>query len=218
MIRTLGAAATAPPTTFDGYTARLMRGYLGLIMGALLLIAGCGSSGSDKPAASGKGSAPWHDGVQPAAAAAKVGGADTACPLPVAMDLPDKWKPNSLDPGLFRQGGLDALCEIDAKPAGAIGFLRVFVGPAAEPKQALESFVAAQKGARDVQYRDTAVGKGSGAEVTWVDEEAGRRRAFAMSTPLKTVVMTAGSIDDSEYEQLLPAFLLAKQSLTPLER
>jgi Uncharacterised lipoprotein len=50
--------------------------------------------------------------------------------------------------------------------------------------------------------------------VTWTEEETGRRRAFAMSTPLKTVVMTAGSIDDGEYEQLLPAFLLAKQSLT----
>ena len=195
-----------------------MRGYLGFIVGALLLIAGCGSSGSDKPAAPDKGSAPWHDGVAPAAAAAKVGGADTACPLPVAMDLPDKWKPIKLDPGLFRQGGLDALCEIDAKPAGSIGFLRVFAGPATEPRKALETFVAAQKGPRDVQYRETSVGKGSGAEATWTEEETGRRRAFAMSTPLKTIVMTAGSIDDSEYEQLLPAFLLAKQSLTPLER
>lgn len=200
-----------------------MRGFLGLVLSMLLLIAGCGSNGSsssDKPA-QGKqdnGSAPWHDGVQPAAAATKVGGADTACPLPVAMDLPAKWKPVKLDAGLFRQGGLDALCEIDAKPAGAIGFLRVFVGPAAEPRAALETFLAAQKDPRDPQYRETAVGKGSGAEVTWTEEETGRRRAFAMSTPLKTVVMTAGSIDDSEYEQLLPAFLLAKQSLTPLER
>lgn len=198
-----------------------MRGFLGLVLSVLLLIAGCGSSGSsssDKPAGQNKGSAPWHDGVQPAAAAAKVGGSDSACPLPVQLDLPEKWKPSRLDAGLFRQGGLDALCEIDAKPAGAIGFLRVFVGPTAEPRAALETFLADQKGTRDVQYRETAVGKGSGAEVTWTDEEAGRRRAFAMATPLKTVVMTAGSIDDSEYEQLLPAFLLAKQSLTPLER
>lgn len=61
-----------------------MRGYLGLVLGAMLLITGCGSSGnsgsgSDKPAGD-KGSAPWHDSVKPAAAATKVGGADTACP------------------------------------------------------------------------------------------------------------------------------------------
>lgn len=134
------------------------------------------------------------------------------------MDLPDKWKPVHLDAGLLSQGGLDAACEIDAKPAGAIGFLRVFVGPAVEPRKALESFVADQKDPRDVRYRDTSVGKGSGAEATWLDADSGRKRAFAMSTPLKTVIMTAGSIDDEECAQLLPAFLLARHSLTPLER
>lgn len=196
-----------------------MRGYLGLVLGVLLLIAGCGE---DKPAqnqpAQEKGSAPWHDGVKPAAAATKLGGANTPCSLPVAIDIPDKWKPAHIDAGLGSQGGLEASCEIDAKPAGAIGFLRVFVGPAAEPRQALESFVADQKNPRDVEFRDTAVGQGSGVEATWLTEEAGRKRAFAMSTPLKTIVVTAGSIDDEEYAQLVPAFLLAKQSLTPLER
>jgi hypothetical protein len=198
-----------------------MRGYLGLGLVALL-IAGCGSAEPAKDngsgSATGKGSAPWHDETRPAAAAGKLGGADTACPLPVAVDLPDKWRPVRIQGGDFHQGGLDALCEVDAKPAGAIGFIRVFVGSAAEPRKALESYLADQRTAHDVQYRDTSVGQGSGAEATWVDDETGRKRAFAMSTPLKTIVFSVGGIDDDEYQNMLPAFLLAKQSLAPIER
>lgn len=190
-----------------------MRGYLGFALVGLL-IAGCGGkdSGSDN------GSAPWYDGARPAAASAKVGGSDTACPLPVAIDIPDKWKPAGLDAGMFGQGGLDARCEIDAKPAGAVGFIRVWVGSSAEPRQALESYLADQPRATDIQYRDTAVGQGSGVEATWVNENTGRQRAFAMSTPLKAIMVSAGGIDDEEHQKMLPAYLLAKQSLTPLER
>ena len=190
-----------------------MRGYLGLALVAVL-IAGCGS----KEPAQAKGSAPWHDDIRPAASATKLGGANTTCPLPVAVDLPDKWRPVRIDAGDFNQGGLDALCEIDAKPAGAVGFIRVWVGPATEPRQALEAYLAVQTKARDVQYRDTTVGQGSGAEATWLDDETGRKRAFAMSTPLKTIMVSTGGIDDDEYLKMLPAFLLAKQSLAPLER
>jgi hypothetical protein len=191
-----------------------MRGYLGLALMALI-VAGCGG-GEDS--GNGNGSAPWHDGARPAAAATKIGGSDTPCPLPVAMDVPDKWKPARLEIGDLNQGGLDVLCEIDAKPAGAIGFIRVWVGPSAEPRQALAAYVADQTKVTDTQYRDTAVGQGSGAEATWLTEDTGRRRAFAMSTPLKTVLVTTGGIDDEEYQKMLPAFLLAKQSLVPLER
>lgn len=195
-----------------------MRRYLGVMVVAVLMISGCGSNEPTKDGGSGGGSAPWHDGMRPAASSAKVGAPDTACPLPVIVDLPDKWKPVHLDEGEFSQGGLDNVCEIDAKPAGSIGFLRVWVGPASTPRTALESFVADQKNAGDPRYRDTTVGKGSGVEVTWVDPESGRHRAFAMSTPLKTVMISAGTIDDDEYLRILPALLLAKETLTPVER
>jgi hypothetical protein len=194
-----------------------MRAYLvGTVMAAALL-AGCGSGNSTpQPAATPTG--PWHDGIPAAAAAAKVGGADTPCRLPVAMDVADKWKPKGVDVGVHSEGGADLACEIDGKPAGIIGFVRVWVGDSAEPRQALEAFIADQVKASAVEYRDTAVGQGSGAEVTWINAETGRKRAFAMSTPLRTVVVTTGGLDDEEYLEMLPAFLLAKQSLVPLER
>lgn len=195
-----------------------MRGCLGLVVAAVVVVAGCGSNEPAKGSGSSEAAAPWHDGVKAAASAGKVGASDSACPLPVIIDLPDKWKPVHIDEGEFRQADLSNVCEIDAKPAGSIGFLRVWIGPATEPRAALESFVGVQKNARDPQYRDTAVGKGSGAEATWVDPESGRHRAFAVSTPLRTIIISAGTIDDEEYLAMLPALLLAKETLTPVER
>lgn len=191
-----------------------MRKYLGLIAAALLL-AGCGGE-DNKPAT--EGSAPWNDGTKPASSSAKIGGSDTPCQLPVAIDIPDKWKPVALSPGDARLGGLDLLCEIDAKPANAVGFMRVWAGGTGDTRTKLESFVGAQGKISNAEYRDTSVGQGSGVEATWLVEDTGRHRAFAMTTPLKTVVVSSGGIDDSEYQKMLPAFLLAKQSLTPLER
>jgi hypothetical protein len=191
-----------------------MRNVLGIVA-AFLLLAGCGSE--DTPAATA-GSAPWHDGTKPATAASKIGGRDTPCQLPVTVDIPDKWKAAGLSAGEAGQAGLDLLCEVDAKPAGAIGFIRVWAGQATDTRKALESWVAAQDKTNNIEYRDTSVGQGSGVEATWISEETGRRRAFAVSTQLKTVVFTTGGIDEEEYAKMLPALLLAKQSLTPLER
>ncbi|HET9143612.1 lipoprotein [Actinophytocola sp.] len=184
-----------------------MRATVGLAAIVLMLtLAGCGE---DEPDA---GAGPWSDGMQPAAAATKIGAGDP-CPLPVTMDVADKWLPKSVEAGTFRQGDLDLVCEIDAKPAGPIGFIRVWTG-AAQPRAALEAYVADQKDTSEVSYRDTEVGSGSGAEVIWKDGESGRKRAFAAPAPGGVVVVVVGGIDDEEYQALLPAYLLAKKTIT----
>src|SRR5262245_2190074 len=144
-----------------------MRGTVGLVGILLLLVAGCGDDGA--------GSGPWSDGVEPAAAAGRVGG-DEVCPLPVTMDVADRWQAEAVDGGTLRQGGLDLVCEIDAKPAGAIGFIRVWTGTVA-PRAALEAYVAEARDTGEVTYRDTEVGSGSGTEATWTEGDSGRKRA-----------------------------------------
>lgn len=177
-------------------------GLAGIVL--MLLAAGCGGE-----AESGDG--PWSDGVRPAASATKIG-AGAPCPLPVTMDIAEKWQPEAVEANTFRQGGLELVCEVDAKPAGPIGFIRVWTG-AAQPRAALEAYLADQKDTSEITYRDTEVGSGTGTEVIWKSGDSGRKRAFAAPAPGGAVVVVAGGIDDEEYEALLPGYLLAKNSL-----
>jgi hypothetical protein len=182
-----------------------MRTTVGLA-GIVLVLAAAGCGDDEK-----SGAGPWSDGVRPASSATKIG-AGAPCPLPVTMDIAEKWQPEGVDAGTLRQGGLDLFCEVDAKPAGAIGFLRVWIG-AAQPRAALESYLADQKDTSEITYRDTEIGSGTGTEVIWKSGESGRKRAFAAATPGGAVVVVVGGIDDEEYEALLPGYLLAKNSL-----
>jgi len=170
----------------------------------MLSVAGCGDGAES-------GTGPWSDGVSPAASATKIG-AGEPCPLPVTMDIAEKWEPQGVPAGTFQQGGLELVCEVDAKPAGPVGFIRVWTG-AAQPRAALEAYLADQKDTSEITYRDTEVGSGTGTEVVWKSGDSGRKRAFAAATPAGAVVVVAGGIDDEEYEALLPGYLLAKNSL-----
>jgi hypothetical protein len=190
-----------------------MRVNLCLAVALTALLAACGGSNGSGTGGSG----PWQDDVKPASAATKIGATGTACPMPVAIDIPDKWTPKAPSSG-DTQGGLDLACEIDGKPAGTVGFLRVWTVTGLPPRQALQAYLSDEKDAGQVQYRDTTIGAGSGAEVIWVNPDVGHLRAFATVAGQQTVVVTGGGIDDTEYQHLLPALLLAKRSLVALSQ
>lgn len=219
-----------------------MRGLLrgvgaGLVPVALVTVAltGCSSEGeSDRlqPAASAKGAAEGQaqgdgkgDAAKAAAKGGTVGGAGSPCALPVSFDLAAGWKPKAVKEdkqfGLTKQGPVTLVCEIDAKPAGNIGFLRVWTGGRAgdDPRKALEAFVAEEAKSRDkVAYAQIKAGEYAATEVTYLNTNESldapkKERALAFTTPKGVVVVHLGGLDTEEHEGMLPAYELAKKSL-----
>ncbi|WP_308313099.1 lipoprotein [Streptomyces sp. ISL-1] len=200
-----------------------------LVMGVL---SGCSSDPEpDRPTGAAKSQA--KDGAKSAAktgtpAAAKggtVGGAGSPCALPVSFDLAAGWKPQAVKDdtefGLTRQGPVTLVCEIDAKPTGNIGFLRIWTGGRSgdDPRKALEAFVAEEAKDRDkVAYAGTKAGEYAATEVTYLNtneflDAPKKERAFAFTTPKGVVVVHLGGLDNEEHEGMLPAYELAKKSV-----
>ncbi len=211
------------------------------------VLAGCSEPAEDdgaKPSASATGAATADakdtaDTTDEAEAdAAKSGGSvgatGSACELPVTFDTAEKWQPEAVESeedelpaelaeGLLRQGPFTAACEIDAKPAGNIGFLRVWTGEAgAKPGAAqalLKEFVAAEGDTSKARYSAFTSDSGvSGSEVAYLYtsealDETKRERAFVTVTPDGPVVVHLGGLDTEEHEQMLPAYELAKRTL-----
>ncbi|WP_443064507.1 lipoprotein [Streptomyces sp. NBC_00582] len=166
---------------------------------------------------------------------ASVGAAGSACPLPVTFDVAESWKPKAVDAeaerdgvseelagladAFLRQGPVTMACEIDAKPAGNIGFLRVWTGEPgdADSRAVLEGFVAAEHGAGREKYRTFASGDLTGTEVEYVTPGGGKEtkpaHALAVVTPDGPVVLHLGGLDSEEHEEMLPAYELAKKTL-----
>ncbi|MEU7279241.1 lipoprotein [Streptomyces sp. NPDC045431] len=201
-----------------------------VVVAAGLLVSGC-SSEPEKPAekkaqASASGS-PSPSASAPTAAAAKgetLGGAGSPCVLPASFDTAKGWTAEKVDISnpdfVLKQGPVTLVCEVDAKPAGHIGFLRVWTGTekGGTPREALEAFVTADQGASKAQYRDTKAGALPATEVTYTSgllDEAKPERAFAVTTPGGPVVVHLGGLDAEEHTAMLPAYELAKKSLTP---
>ncbi|MEO3745370.1 lipoprotein [Plantactinospora sp. B5E13] len=201
------------------------------------LVAGCADDPKPSPgdaaaaanptATSTAPGAPWYDDVAPAAAATKVGPKGAGCELPVTFDLPAQWKPKPIEfhpelAELIQQGGSTAVCEIDAKPAGNIGFLRVWIvdrGAVIGARKGLEEFLAAQGKLTDLQYRDTLAGPLRATEATYLEGseltgESKRGRALVAATRYGTVLITLGGMDTEEFEAMLPAYQLAKQTIS----
>jgi hypothetical protein len=222
-----------------------VRRRLGAAVSAALisgLLAGCSDApgGHDSPgqapsgpaasrgAAAGKAPAggAWQDEIKPATSAAKLGGSGTPCVLPVSFDLAPSWKAKPVADGgsgdpLAQQGGLTLKCEVDAKPAGHIGFLRVWSGGKAgdDPRKAVDGFLAGEKNIAERRDRATTAGALPAAEVTYAQSNPAlgtskRERILAVTTARGVVVLALGGLDADEHEQMLPAYLLAKQSLT----
>ncbi|MFD7322394.1 lipoprotein [Streptomyces sp. NPDC059875] len=175
----------------------------------------------DKPAAKATSAAPE-------ASRATLGGPGTACALPVSFALAADWKPNAIknpeDPefaALTRQGPVLVRCEIDGKPAGHIGYLRIWTGKQGDARATLEAFVKAAKNTSKVTYKETKAGALPATEVTYtvyndIMEESKEERAFAVSTPKGAVVVHLGGLDSEEHRAMLPAYELARSSLKAL--
>ncbi|MGP3635998.1 lipoprotein [Streptomyces sp. 24-1644] len=204
-----------------------------------LALTGCSSSdsGSDGATDSGKASrkAAGGDGAGTAGATAgkpvtrggTLGGAGSACPMPVTFDYATSWKPEAVEvePGselaaLGEQGPVRMVCEIDAKPAGNIGYLRVWAGEpsGSGPRAVLEAFLADDPNAGKAAYTEVEAGSSAAAEVTYTVtsellDEPKTERAFAVATPDGPVVVHLGGLDSGEHQAMLPAYELAKKTL-----
>ncbi|MEU6804051.1 lipoprotein [Streptomyces neyagawaensis] len=208
------------------------------------LLAGCSQPAEDdgaKPSASANGaadSAGSGKGDDVAARGGSVGAAGSACELPVAFDTAENWKAEAIDTGtaeggdevaaelaeaLLHQGPFTAACEIDAKPAGNIGFIRVWRGEAGagagDARALLREFVKAEGDTSKAKYSDFSSDSDvSGAEVEYLYtsealDETKKERAFLTVTAEGPVVVHLGGLDTGEHEDMLPAYELAKRTL-----
>ncbi|MEV4493404.1 lipoprotein [Micromonospora coxensis] len=158
---------------------------------------------------------PWHDEVAPAAAGVTVGPKGSTCPLPITFSVPAKWKVRAVTSGADRKTGPAVpICEIDAKPAGHIGFLRVWriEGPAPRtPQITLDAFMDDDGRATERQYRRTKAGPLDSFEASWAGERA-RRRAILVSSLYGKVLITLDGADSDGFTAVFPAYQLAKSS------
>ncbi|MEU8544279.1 lipoprotein [Streptomyces sp. NPDC048717] len=199
------------------------------------LLTACGTEAKpSEPAAQPKATATTTAGTPtPAASSApaaveaggSLGGPGTVCDLPVSFTLAADWEPKAIkkadDPDLDElrhQGPATAVCEVDAKPAGNIGFLRVWTAPKdMRVRPALEGFVKAEHKTSDIAYRDVKAGALAAVELTYTvrdfDGETVPKRAFAVATPQGPVIVHLGGFDAQEHRELLPAYELARTSL-----
>ncbi|MET8416430.1 lipoprotein [Streptomyces sp. NPDC005134] len=204
-----------------------VRGTVTAVLAAVsvaVAVTGCTSSAQDD---GGKAAPKPRAAAESAVKGGSVGGSGSACALPVTFDLAASWKPEAVQLGedealneLARQGLVTLVCEIDAKPAGSIGFLRVWTGDRTDrtPRQVLEAFLADEPNAGKITYTDTEAGTLPATEVGYtVSSELldgpRKKRAFAVSTPHGPVVVHLGGLDSEEYEEMLPAYELAKRTV-----
>lgn len=207
----------------------------------LLLLAGCGghadpgedvgivhtyaAEGSGPPRAPGPD---WHDETPAAAGNQKLGGPRSDCPLPVTFSTVDAYRAAAFDDadnellgGLLRKGKFTVRCEVMGRPSGHHGYLRVLIGdeghtPSA--RAALEEHVLQTRDAANPLYRTVTVAGRPAAEVlyqrqTLTSSTPPWHRALAVELDGRVVLVTMHGTDQEEYEQMIPAYLLLKESL-----
>ncbi|MET9459007.1 lipoprotein [Streptomyces canus] len=174
------------------------------------------SKASARPSATAETSGP-HDTAP--TSGGTIGAAGSACELPVTFDIAKSWKAEAVEAPLS-QGPVSLACEIDAKPAGNIGFLRVWAGKSgdADTRAVLEAFLAAEDGVTKEKYRTFTSGGVSGVEVEYLYssellDETKKESAFAVTTADGPVVVHLGGLDTEEHEEMLPAYELARRTL-----
>ncbi|WP_369033045.1 lipoprotein [Streptomyces adonidis] len=189
----------------------------GLVEATLLIgvLAGCTETPENEAKAS---ASPTADGTT-TKSGGSIGAAGSACELPVTFDIAEKWTAEAVDASLS-QGLVTLACEVDAKPAGNIGFLRVWTGTPGNnnARTALEAFVIAEKGASKAKYSEFKANGLTGAEVEYVYsdefvETPKKERALAVTTLSGPVVVHLGGLDTEEHEAMLPAYELARRTL-----
>ncbi|MDJ0466380.1 lipoprotein [Streptomyces sp. H27-C3] len=156
-----------------------------------------------------------------------LGGSGTACVMPVSFDLAPDWKPKAItvsgpdDPlaDLTEQGTVKTVCEIDAKPTGYVGFMRVWTGePGATPRKTLEAFVAEERKASKITYSEIKAGALPAVEVRYTTESAlwdepQQEQAFAVAAPDGVVIVQLGGLDNQESAGMLPGYELARKTV-----
>ena len=158
-----------------------------------------------------------------AAEAGRVGTAASGCALPVTFGLAEDWKPKAVTIAgdellaeLAQQGPLTMACEIDAKPAGLIGFLRVWTGKSGDPRANLTAFIG--KDALKPAFTEMQIGGRPAVEVVYekksqLDDAIEPEQAFVVETGQGLLAVSVDSFDSGEHKDMLPAYELAKSSL-----
>ncbi|MEC3973783.1 lipoprotein [Amycolatopsis sp. H20-H5] len=176
---------------------------------ALFVLAGCGSA--DQAASTTDAPKP---GAQ-APAGDEVGAAGSACPMPVTFKVAAKWKPQASTSGT-KLGGAELLCEIDAKPAGSIGYVRVLLAKGVtDPMAALGAYTAVGKNS-GFAYTDVQAGAVAAKEVTYTAKSMDvdlPNQVLAVPVGGNVALVTISSIDADLFKEIQPAFELAKSSL-----
>jgi hypothetical protein len=210
----------------------------GLAHVALLtaVLTGCAEGSDEGPSTSASATAAaGGKSGKVAESGGTIGKPGSACELPVTFDIAADWKAKSIDAetagdgsdlaeeladALLHQGPVTGACEVDAKPAGHIGFLRVWTGKPGkdDARTVLEAFVAAEDNTSKPKYTTFKSGGLDGVEVEYLFtskllEETKKERALAVTTASGPVVLHLGGLDTEEHEDMLPAFELAKQTL-----
>ncbi|MFD3731610.1 lipoprotein [Streptomyces sp. NPDC058632] len=166
----------------------------------------------------------WQDDLAPVPATTTVGGSNSACRLPVTFDIAESWVPETVDAdergGTPGQGTVSLACEIDAKPAGHAGFLRVWASEDTklDSREVLNGYMAEETGVEEPTYRETKAGPFPATEVTYLkpgaaEAETKRERALAVELPQGSVVLQLGGLDTREHENMLPAYVLARNTM-----
>jgi hypothetical protein len=151
----------------------------------------------------------------PAVAAATVGKGQV-CPFSVQFSIPAKWR--AIDASEHKIMLNDALlsCEIDGKPAGVVAFMRVWEGgPSTQTARQLGvTFIRAQAPkATDQVEQELTIGGANGAEFQYRSE--GRlNRVFVVVARTAVVFVHLGGLDDAEHTAGLPAYMLARSTVT----
>ncbi|MEV6672237.1 lipoprotein [Streptomyces sp. NPDC051162] len=189
------------------------------------------ASAPSSASSSGSSSAPKaKDSGEWKKADTRIGNAGTACELPVSFMATKAWKQSCLS----REDGellgklsghktFRGALELDAKPAGNIGFIRVWTADAMNdktPRQVLEAFMSEEKKVKDQEYTETKAGELPAAEVLYkvdsvLSDGPKQERALAVTTPKGVMVVHLGGFDTQEYQEMLPAYETAKKTMTP---
>lgn len=181
----------------------------------VLVAAACSGSESDDEEPD-----EFDDGAVAAEAAGNV--ADTGgCDMPVDFDIAEDWTVESVPEDTadtFEQGGLRPVCELSARDAGWIGFIRVWTGPGADAEQALEDYVRDVSGElQESDSRTVEIGGTGGFEISYVRmdsfDEENLGRAFAVPYDGGVVAVGVSGFDAEEYAGILPGYILARDTV-----
>ncbi|WP_197701764.1 lipoprotein [Micromonospora echinospora] len=203
--------------TYGGRTVSVVA-----LVAATLALTGCGQDDAADPKAA-PGTTAQSTNPPAVPEGARVGAPGSACDMPVTFALAESWKPKAVTVApdnplaeLARRGPLTMVCEIDAKPAGNIGFLRVWTGEGDRLRPSLEAFIGAD--AHEPTYTELRVGDRPALEVAYqeksqLDDTMEPERVFAVQTPQGIVAVSLDSFGSDEHTAMLPAYELAKSSL-----